>query len=101
MRYEPNTGNNECELPIIFAVDTNDSRAIVNFFFFISVGEVCNERKIASCVSKCRIVCPRSPDAALTSRGRGEVNWYKASFKLYRFTRKRKLPIHPGKSYDE
>jgi len=30
-------------------------------------------------VSKCRIVCPRSPDAALTSRGRDEA-WYEQGF---------------------
>lgn len=29
------------------------------------------------------------PEVALTSHGRGEAKWYKASFKLYRFIQKR------------
>jgi len=46
-----------------------------------------NEGKTESRISKCHIVCPRSPDVALIY-GRGEANWYKVSFKLYRLTRK-------------
>lgn len=64
----------------------NLARSLIFLFFFHVHGwSSVTKGKTGSCVSKCRIIRPRSPDAALTSRGRGEANWYKASFKLYRF----------------
>lgn len=92
MRNWSNAGNNGESSAYFCSRQKMVFRTIANFF--LSRGRL--NRAFLNVVSF-------APDlyAALTSRGWGEVNWYKASFKLYRFARKRNYRCPRVGLYDE